>query len=71
MPLAQAIRWSTGLIAWRRLVVPLGCGVRVGALPGEVLPGGLAGDVDAREQPAAVRARAKRKWRTYGIMPPS
>src|SRR6058998_2698 len=30
-PLAQTTRGETGLVAWSRLVVPLCCGVRVGA----------------------------------------
>ena len=32
MPLAQATRLLTGLIAWSRWVVPLDCSVTVGAL---------------------------------------
>src|SRR3990170_5777949 len=53
-PLAQAVRSLTGLMAWRRFVVPLSCGVRVGAETAKAT--GSVGLQDALEQLAATKA---------------
>src|ERR671918_3133322 len=60
-PLVQTIRLLTGLMAWRRLVVPLRCGVRVGTLSGEVSPARAADALCAPEQPAPANARRRQR----------